>query len=66
MKLIYNHKWRKIWKLNDRFELLKVNPQVYGKTWIIEKTDENDFIENRWSFSTKRDAIKFYQEGLNQ
>ncbi|WED25126.1 hypothetical protein CRP902_gp30 [Roseobacter phage CRP-902] len=61
MQLIKKHKWCKIWKLDGHHELewSKID-HTDNKAWHITKTDADGFIDKRWHFSTKRDAMKFW------
>ena len=62
IELLYNHKWRKIWKLDDNHELVwSHGAYLDGKAWRIEKWDDDETYEKGWAFSTKRDAMKFWQ-----
>lgn len=63
MELIYKHKWCKIWKLDNRHELIwNHGGYLDSKAWHIEKCDDAEMFEARWGFSTKRDALKFWEE----
>ena len=55
-----------IWQIDDRHELAKVSSYAWGKTWAVIKTDEKDFIDQTWTFPTKREAIKFINKELKK
>jgi hypothetical protein len=63
MQLVYKHKWCKIWKLDNYYELLhEPGSNLDAKAWHIEKWDDEDMFEKRWGFSTKGEALRFWQE----
>ena len=63
MELVYKNKSRKIWRLDANHELLhEPGLNLDGKAWHIEKWDDDDMLANRWGFSTKQDAVKFWNE----
>lgn len=63
MELIYKHRWRKIWKLDDCHELIwEHGGHLDSKAWHIEKWSNGETFEARWGFSTKRDALKFWEQ----
>lgn len=63
MHLVYKNKWRKIWKLDDHHELLWQHGGHFdSKIWHIEKWDDEGMFEKRWGFSTKGEALRFWQK----
>ena len=63
MQLVYKHKWRTVWKLDEHHELLhEPGWNLDNKAWHIEIWDDEDMFEKRLGFSTKGEALKFWNE----
>ena len=67
MKLVVKHKWSKIWELDSEGHYI-LEWRAYGfvdnKAWHLERDRAPDTLEGKdtaeWHFSTKREALKFY------
>lgn len=65
MELVYTSKLRRIWTLDSNHELLWEHGGHFdSKAWHIEKWDDEDMFEKRWGFSSKVEALKFWNERL--
>ena len=67
MKLVYKHKWTKIWELDSEGHYTLEWSSfgfVDNKAWHLDRDRAPDTVGGKdrakWHFSTKREALKFY------